>query len=52
MWVEADCNLISGESLVRQSYMEYNSYRKSLEKNVNIYGSRMCLGIAGHYLRF
>lgn len=35
MWLEADCNLVSGESLVRQLYYGINFIKKEFNKDVN-----------------
>ena len=39
MWLEADCNIPSGESLVRQILHGKTSLKKSLVLTVNTYGS-------------
>ena len=52
MWVEADCNLTSGESLTRQILLGSKFLRTSLTRMWNTSGFLMCSVIPGPCLRF
>lgn len=52
MWVEADCNIPSGESLVRQFLHGTRFLRGSSGRNASICGCRMCSDTAGRCRRF
>ena len=52
MWVEADNNLVSGESIIRQIIYGKNYLRMNLILKLKIYGYRMCLVILQYCLKF
>lgn len=45
MWLEADCNLTSGESLVRQFIYGKRFFREEFGQDNRILWLRMCLAI-------
>ncbi len=52
MWVEADCNLPSGESLIRQILYGKSLFARNSGEKAPISGCRMFLGIHGRCRRF
>ena len=52
MWVEADCNLTSGESLVRQILYGKRFSARNLERTAAFFGSPTCLATPPHSLKY
>lgn len=51
MWLEADCNVTSGESLARQFLYGIRFIEEEFGKNAISCGCLTCSATAGHFLR-